>query len=146
MHSSCGILAIPLPNIPISAFRTCTTTGPNRLLIAIQATAVAFGELINPHHHRQSFTVGCVRRFPIRGYYLVCVFQCHYLPVLFLIKDRREGCDGVLYCGNVHPNSRAVFSIVRECASPSSVYLYTSHTFTFRLRSINSHLCAYTFT
>ena len=143
MHSSCRILAIPLSDIPISTFRACVTLGPNRLLIAIHAIGATFGELINPYRHYQSFTVGCVRRFPIRGHCLVCVFQCRYLPALFLIKDGREGCDGVLHHGNVHPNTRAVFSIALGCASPSSAYLYPSHKFTFSLRSIDSHFCAY---
>jgi len=47
-HNSCRILAVPLPDIPLAVFRTCTTTGRNRLLIAIHAIGIAFGELVNP--------------------------------------------------------------------------------------------------
>ena len=48
MRSSCRILAVSLPDIPLAVFRTCISSGSNRLVIGIHGIGIAFGELVNP--------------------------------------------------------------------------------------------------
>ena len=46
-RSSYRSLAIPLPEIPIAAFKTCTASGPPHLQITLQAISVVFGGLFS---------------------------------------------------------------------------------------------------
>ena len=78
--------------------------------------------------HYQSPTAGRVRRFRILHYYLVGIFQCRNRPVLFLIKDHRCGCDGLLYHGDGPPNIDSVIFIIRGCTlSSPSVFTFLTH-------------------
>jgi hypothetical protein len=47
-HSSCSILAVPLPDIQIAAFKTCTAVGSFRVQISPHAIGAVFGGLLTP--------------------------------------------------------------------------------------------------
>ena len=48
VRSSRRMLAVLLPDIPLAVFRSCTSSGSNRLVIGIHGIGIAFGGLVNP--------------------------------------------------------------------------------------------------